>query len=117
MELNEIIQQQAKNMAHLLSQEPGEWSASPEFIQEFSQSVQQLVAHYVKRAALFGEYRVNESGGANRAPKKETPPVSVEAVGEPPVKRPRKGKKLKMKIRESDFDYAWQTIEQDARTK
>ncbi len=96
-----VITQQAESLKHLLNPESKQWSCTEAFSNEMTQLIQRLTTHYIKRAALFGAHRIDT--GDDKV---------VKTQEEPKVKKRKK--RPKMEIRESDFDYAWQTIEQDA---
>jgi hypothetical protein len=99
-----VITQQAESLKHLLNPESKQWSCTEAFSNEMTQLIQRLTTHYIKRAALFGAHRIDTEG--DKVVKIQ------EGEKEPKVKKRKK--RPKMEIRESDFDYAWQTIEQDA---
>jgi len=100
-----VITQQAESLKHLLNPESKQWSCTEAFSNEMTQLIQRLITHYIKRAALFGAHRIDTEGDEGKTP-------AQEGEKEPKVKKRKK--RPKMEIRESDFDYAWQTIEQDA---
>lgn len=102
-----VITQQAESLKHLLNPESKQWSCTPEFSETFSKMIDNLMNHYFKRAALFGAHRIDTGGGGEK-------PTTKVGETEPEQKKKRIKNKQKMEIRESDFDYAWQTIEQDA---
>jgi hypothetical protein len=90
--IKEILLAEVKNMEHLLytdNADPSKWEASPEFTTGMKRLTDALVDRYFHRAALFGKHRTS---GEKR----------------------RKTSAL-LDVKDSDFNLAWQTLEQDAQ--
>lgn len=92
---------EVENLKHLLlTRDPQQWVITPEFTKEFIQMCERLLERYVHRAALFGKHRCTSGGGGEGDSKKRTRTSSSS---------------VNMTVRVSDFDLAWQTLEQDSR--
>lgn len=94
--LNKMIEEEAESLKDILGPlgEKESWKASRGFVGEFKEVVETLCARFVHRASLFGQYRSDPD--MLKTSKKRTRP--------PP-----------MECRESDFNLAWQTLEQDSK--
>ena len=101
---------EVENLKHLLlTRDPQQWVVTPEFTNELIQMCERLLERYVHRAALFGKHRCTPGGGTTK--------VSNGGSDGDSKKRTRKSSSssVTMTVRVSDFDLAWQTLEQDSR--
>ncbi len=98
---------EVENLKHLLlTRDPQQWVITPEFTKELILMCERLLERYVHRAALFGKHRCTPSGGTTRG--------TGGGDGDS-KKRTRTSSSVNMTVRVSDFDLAWQTLEQDSR--
>lgn len=77
------------NLQPLLAKSHVPWTVSDEFASELEVLAERLAEHYMRRAFLFGDYRVNGNDNAKTL------------------------KKAPVSLKESDLDMAWTTIKQD----
>lgn len=95
---------EVENLKHLLlTRDPQQWVITPEFTKELVLMCERLLERYVHRAALFGKHRCNPGGGAPEHNTKKRTRTSSSSSS------------VNMTVRVSDFDLAWQTLEQDSR--
>lgn len=93
--LNKMIEEESLSLKDILSPlKPNEsWKSSSSFTLEFKSLLENLCVRFVHRASLFGQYRSDPD--MLKTNKRTRPPP--------------------MECRESDFNLAWQTMEQDSK--
>jgi hypothetical protein len=92
-----LIREEAESLKDILAPvktEKDEWKARPDFIQEMEHLVISLCDRFVHRASLFGQYRNDPNASDKEKKRARAPP---------------------MECKESDFNLAWQTLEQDSK--
>jgi hypothetical protein len=94
--LNRMIEEEAESIKDILGPLKDEhWRASRAFVGEFKGVVEEFCRRFVHRASLFGQYRSDPDMLKTSSKKRVRPPP--------------------MDCRESDFNLAWQTLEQDSK--
>lgn len=93
--LNTLMAEEAATFKDILTpvdkEHGGPWRMNREFVAKMQEHTALLCRHYVRRASMFGQYR--------------TDPDMLKTKKRPPP----------MECRESDFNLAWQTLEQDSK--
>lgn len=90
--LNEIINEESQSFSDILSPS-SKWGASLEFVSKMQELVERLCERFVHRASLFGQYRCDPDMSSSK----------------------KRARPLLMECKESDFNLAWQTLEQDSK--
>lgn len=91
-----IIKEESESLKDILIPfENKEWTTDLDFLTGMQHLMELLCNRFVHRASLFGQYRTDYTKNA-----------------QPNGKRPRQ---IIMECKESDFNLAWQTLEQDSK--
>lgn len=87
--IEQCCAEESDRLKHLLAKSDVPWTVSEEFSSELEVLAERLAEHYMRRAFLFGDYRVNGNDNAKTL------------------------KKAPVSLKESDLYMAWETIKQD----
>jgi hypothetical protein len=90
-----IVKEESESLKDILSPVKDQpWKANMEFLSGMKNLVESLCERFAHRASLFGQYRNDSSSSTSGSKRTRVPP---------------------MECKESDFNLAWQTLEQDSK--
>jgi len=90
-----IVKEESESLKDILSPiKDKPWTANLEFLSGMKNLVESLCERFAHRASLFGQYRNDSSSSTSGSKRTRVPP---------------------MECKESDFNLAWQTLEQDSK--